>query len=82
MMSQRIFSTKKEAKEVLRYMREILYRYGVVTVADFHDLCDIRSAYTDNNYGWVKLQPVEIVKDVCFGLNEWRIKLPDPMILE
>lgn len=82
MISQRIFSKKKEAKKVIRYMREVLYRYGVVTVADFHDLCDIRSGYTDNKYGWVGLRRVEIVRDVVFGVTEWRIKLPDPMLLE
>lgn len=57
-----VFGSRVEANKVLDDMIDILEKYGVVTVADFHDLCDITGNYTDNLYGWVNLKKAEIIR--------------------
>lgn len=57
-----VFGSRVEANKVLDSMIDILEKYGVVTVADFHDLCDITSNYIDNQYGWVNLKEAEIIR--------------------
>ncbi len=57
-----IFGSRVKANKVLDDMIDILEKYGVVTVAEFHELCDITSNYTDNLYGWVNLKEAEIIR--------------------
>lgn len=77
MVHKIIFSTKKEAQVVLKYMRESIERYGCVTVADYYDLCGMRSTSRDRLHGWYKLEHIKIEKRECYGLNEWTIELPE-----
>lgn len=57
-----VFDNRTEANKAIDDMRDILERYGVVTVSDLHDLCDITSVYTDNKYGWTNLREAEVVR--------------------
>lgn len=41
-----------EASHVLTVLTERADAYGSVSVADYYELIDIPSVYTDNNYGW------------------------------
>ena len=50
-----VFGTREEADEVLSSMKDLLDKYGVVTVADFCDLSSIPSTYPQNRYGWVNI---------------------------
>lgn len=57
-----VFGSRVEANKVLDDMIDIIEKYGVVTVAELYELCDITSNYTDNLYGWVNLKEAEIIK--------------------
>lgn len=46
------FNTRGEAEAALAQMRDVVDRYGVVTVADLYDMADITQPYTSNRYGW------------------------------
>lgn len=50
-----IIKNRGEAEEVLEAMKDLLYTYGTVSVADLYDLVGVSCNYTDNNYGWTKL---------------------------
>ena len=47
--------SRMEAKIILDSMQEIIDAYGYVTLADFYDLIDIKSVYTDSKIGWCSL---------------------------
>lgn len=51
----KFFSSRNEAETVVDRMKEILSRYGFVTVADVFDLIGIGTEYTDNARGWTNL---------------------------
>ena len=51
-----VFSSRGEAEEVLSKMSEIVDEYGLISVADFYDLCNLQSNFTDNRYGWESLK--------------------------
>lgn len=50
-----VFKTREEADEVLSRMKDLLDKYGVVTVADFCDLSSFPSTYIANRYGWTNV---------------------------
>mgnify|MGYP001852506797 CR=1 FL=1 len=50
-----VFKTREEADEVLSTMKDLLDKYGVVTVSDFCELSSIPSTYIQNKYGWVNI---------------------------
>ena len=51
-----VFGSRGEAEEVLSKMSENVEEYGLVSVADFYDLCNLQSNFTDNRYGWTSLK--------------------------
>jgi hypothetical protein len=57
-----ILETRGEAEEVLTRMDEIMELYGLVTVADLHDLVGITGNYTDQKYGWTNIRSAEAVR--------------------
>ena len=68
--------SRKEAKLILKYMREIIDEYGFVTLADFYDLIDVRNvAYTDVQKVWCSLSGARVSLIRIKG--NYRIKLPD-----
>lgn len=44
------------AENVLKGMRDLLNEYGVVTVAEYLELCELPVNHTDHNYGWTSLE--------------------------
>ena len=50
-----VFPTRGDAENVLAAMVDAIHEYQLVTIADFYDLCDLPSEYTDNRYGWTNL---------------------------
>lgn len=68
--------SRREARLILVYMKEIIDRYGFVTLADFYDLVDSKIAvYTDNKKGWRLLTGARVSLIRRKGM--YRIKLPD-----
>ncbi len=67
-----IIDSRGEAENVLSCMDEMLGTYGVVSVADFYELCGVDSNYTDNNYGWTDIRSAQIVRT----RDGYIIKLP------
>ena len=76
-----IFENCGDAKAVLTQMREVIRRYGVVTVADLYDMANpnITPPHTSNKYGWVNLQNAE---PLCVRGGGWILKLPPAMPIE
>lgn len=68
-----LFETHEMAEEVLNSMKDICDAYGVTTVADFYDLIELDTVYTDTRYGWVSLRAATIEKTQ----DGHRIKFPD-----
>lgn len=57
-----IFETRGDAEKVLDTLCEALSVYGSVSIADFYDLADISSEWTDNNYGWMDLRGAKVIR--------------------
>ena len=55
-----ILDSRNEAEEVLESLRDIIDQYGEASLADYHDLCGVTGAYTDNKYGWTDLSHVTV----------------------
>lgn len=50
-----VLDSRADCERVLDAMREAIYTYGQVTVADLYDLVGMSSEFTDNKWGWVDL---------------------------
>ena len=55
-----ILQTREEAELVLSTLVDIIDKYEVASVADFHTIVGLPSTYVDNNWGWSGLQYVDI----------------------
>lgn len=73
-----VFETRREAIDVLDRLSTILTDYGVVTVADLYDLCNLRCPYTYNNYAWRDLSTA----GVNLTRNGYLLSLPTPHTLD
>lgn len=73
-----IFQTRAEANDVLDRLGTIISDYGLVTVADLYDICNMRCPYTYNNYVWRDLSTagVTLVRD------GYLLNLPTPQTLD
>lgn len=72
-----ILESRKDAEDVLDTMRNMISTYGVVSVADLHDLTGAIANYTDSNYGWTALNSAKVVR----VRNGYLLKLPRPKTL-
>ena len=50
-----VFKTREEAEGVLSGMKDLLDKYGVVTVSDFCELSSNPSTYIQTRYGWTNI---------------------------
>ena len=57
-----VIPDRAEAEAVVREMRNTLARYGLVRVSDLYDFVGITGSYTDNNYGWMNLDDISIIR--------------------
>lgn len=69
---------KKEAKLILKGLKDIIKEFGKVTVADYNDLITARSVYTDHCKGWFDLSEARIEKADGY-IRKYKIVLPDPI---
>lgn len=65
---------------VLSSLEDIITMYGIATVADYYDLIDHVSKYTDSKMGWVSLRKAEIVMTDEEGIYE--LILPTALPIE
>lgn len=72
-----IIPSRADAEQVLDEMFELLDKYKQVTVADFYDMLDISSEFTDHKYGWTDLRGARVVR----VRNGYRIDLPREIAL-
>jgi hypothetical protein len=75
---QIILATRVEAQEVLDQMHIILDQYEVITVGDLYDLVEISREFTDETWGWTRLDGAGIRK----VRDGYLIQLPRPEVLE
>lgn len=73
-----VFESRGEATSVLEAMEDVIDKYGVVSVADYYDLCDDwKSDYEANKFGWVTLKDAKVVR-----IREgYKLSLPIPVEL-
>ena len=69
-----ILQSLEEAEEVLTQLRDILEKYGHVTVVDYKELVGVSSSYIENKCGWTDLSNAQIDQTV----NGWTVVLPGP----
>lgn len=56
-----VFSNRGDAEAVKQQMRDVIGRYGVVTVADLYEMADpnLTPPYTSCKYGWMDVSSAE-----------------------
>lgn len=67
-----VLETRGDAEAVLTRLDELIDEYGMASVADLYDLCDLPGNYTDNKYGWTNIRNASVQR-VAKG---YLIKLP------
>lgn len=73
-----VMQTRGEAEEVLERMYDLLQRYETVTVADLYELTGVRSAHTDQKWGWADLRGSSVERTRQGG---YVVDLPEPQPL-
>ena len=57
-----VFNTRGEAEAALQQMKDIVARYGYVTVNDLYEMTPLSAPYTSHKYGWMGVSNVDIVR--------------------
>lgn len=59
-----VFSNRGDAELVKQQMRDVISRYGVVTIADMYEMADpnLTAPYTSHKYGWMDVSSAEAVR--------------------
>ena len=57
-----VFNTRGEAEAALQQMKDIVARYGYVTVNDLYEMTPLSAPYTSHKYGWMDVSNVDIVR--------------------
>lgn len=57
-----ILATRGDAENILREMRRLISKYGVVSVSDLYDMLGVLGNFTDNDYGWSDLSGAVAVR--------------------
>lgn len=57
-----VFNNRGEAEAALQQMRDIVARYGIVTVNDLYEMTPLSAPYTSQKYGWMDVSNVDIVR--------------------
>ena len=73
-----ILATRVEATEVIDRLDDLITRYGQATVSDLYDLVGLEGKFTDEKWGWTRLDGADIVR-VREG---YVLKLPRPETLD
>lgn len=70
---------RRDANDVLNILIGDISRFGQVSVADYKDLLDIPTEFTDHGYGWTDLSMARVVQN--FGGRGFSITLPPVEII-
>lgn len=57
-----VFNNRGEAEAALQQMKDIVSRYGIVTVNDLYEMTPLSAPYTSQKYGWMDVSNVDIVR--------------------
>lgn len=59
-----VFSNRGDAELVKQQMKDIIARYGVVTIADMYEMADpnLTAPYTSHKYGWMDVSGAEAMR--------------------
>lgn len=57
-----VFNNRGEAEAALQQMKDIIARYGIVTVNDLYEMTPLSAPYTSQKYGWMDVSNVDIVR--------------------
>ena len=57
-----ILDSRETAENVLEASKEMINKYGVVTIANMYDLAGLNAPYTGQKYGWVDLRDAKIIR--------------------
>lgn len=59
-----VFSNRGDAELVKQQMKDIIGRYGVVTIADMYEMADpnLTAPYTSHKYGWMDVSGAEAIR--------------------
>ena len=59
-----VFSNRGDAELVKQQMRDVIARYGFVTIADMYEMADpnLTAPYTSHKYGWMDVSSAEAVR--------------------
>lgn len=80
LMNIMTFDTEEQAFQLLTAMNAIFETYGVVTVADVHNLCDSECGnYIDDKYGWVSMGGFIVEYNETTG--KYYIDFPTPRLV-
>lgn len=73
-----ILDTRRQAQDALEELDYIIHKYGQASIADYYDIVEVTSEFTDNKYGWTSLRGATI-KPVR---NGYLIDLPRTRLLD
>lgn len=59
-----VFSNRGDAELVKQQMKDVIARYGVVTIADMYEMADpnLTAPYTSHKYGWMDVSGAEAMR--------------------
>ena len=75
------FISEDSAKNALDQLKRIAKTYGFATVADYYDICELHSSYTDNKVGWT-YDTLNNITISCNNRYSYEINLPSPIPLD
>lgn len=77
------FKSRHKAVASLYKLRDLANNYGIVSVADYYEVCDDVPLcnYIDNKYGWPKME-IDLAHVALTERKDWVIVLPYPSLLE
>lgn len=67
-----VFPSRGEAEAALQQMRDIVARYGIVTVNDLYEMTPLSAPYTSTKYGWMDVSNVTVQRVI----DGYILKLP------
>lgn len=74
-----VLETRGEAENVLAHLVDLTIDYGMASVADLYELCDIETNFTDNKYGWNDLRGASVTRARSGG---YLLNLPRPQPID
>lgn len=76
---QIIFDTQRDAEKVHCTLIKLAEEYGLVSIADYCDICAVQYSYGDTRYGWYAKEIKNSTIHCIFG--GYTIDLPTPSLL-